>query len=507
MTNKSTNYFATGHLRNRLKERAIKSAAITVSAQVAKLALQLISIAILARLLSPSDFGLVAMVTVFSGLALQLTEGGLSMATIQRDAITHAQISNLFWVNAGLGLILCVIGILASPLVSIIYNEPQLTAIMAVTSISFLIGGVSVQHDALLRRQMHFKTLSLIDIFSMAAGIMCGIVAAVMGWGYWSLVLIPLITLLVKTLLRWWATRWLPSRPFRGSGVRPLLGFGANLTGANFIGYFATNITPFVLGVVGGTQFLGLFNRANTLTSIPTKQMLPPVMNVVQPTLARVAGEPELLKKTITSLLRKLAIFTMFVTLTMAVLADWIVLLLLGPDWLDAVPIFRMLAAFSLVEPIAGFLAVSLIAAGNSRAILQWKAITLGILIVSIAIGSAWGAFGVVTAYTVSGVCLRLPGFLFFASRFLPVGFKELIVAILPSIVCAVTTAVILYLLRQHVSFDEAVSGLFFFGAVALLAYFSMCMIFRKTREELTDTIGLVKLLISKKEVRSDKKS
>lgn len=501
MPNSNNKFFSTAHLRHGLKERAVKSAAVTISAQVAKLLLQLISIVVLARLLSPSDFGLVAMVTVFSGLALQLTEGGLSMATIQRTSISHAQISNLFWINCGLGLLLCVFGVLVSPLVSFIYDEPRLTAVMAVMSLSFFIGGVSVQHDALLRRQMLFKTLSVIDIVSMAAGISAGIAAALIGLGYWSLVLIPLITLLVKSILRWWMTRWIPSGMSRGTGVRPLLGFGAHLTGANFIGYFASNITPFAIGVVGGTQSLGLFNRANTLTSIPSKQMLPPVMNVVQPTLARVAHDPVLLRKTITSLLRKLVIFTMFVTLSMAVLADWIVLLFLGPEWVDAVPIFRMLAAFSLVEPIAGFLAVTLVAAGHSKAILQWKAITLAILIVSIAIGSVWGAFGVVTAYTVSGVLIRLPGFLYFASRFLPVKFSELLSALIPSIVCAVSTTILLYVLRQYVDFESPVLGLVFYSSVALVAYFSLCILFRATRTELTDAFELVKLLVSKKEV------
>ena len=167
-----------------MRERAVKSAGITLAAQGVKLLLQLGSIAILARLLQPSDFGLIAMVTVFTGLALQFMEGGLSMATIQRDQITHAQVSNLFWVNGALGTALCLLGILISPLVAIIYDEPRLTLIMAAMSLTFLIGGLSVQHDALLRRQMRFRAISVIDIVSMAAGIIAGITAALSGLEY-----------------------------------------------------------------------------------------------------------------------------------------------------------------------------------------------------------------------------------------------------------------------------------------------------------------------------------
>lgn len=491
--------FSTAHLKTGMKERAVKSAGITLAAQGIKLILQLGSVAILARLLQPSDFGLIAMVAVFTGLALQFMEGGLSMATIQRDQITHAQVSNLFWVNGALGAGLCLLGILISPLVATIYDEPRLTMVMAAMSLTFLIGGLSVQHDALLRRQMRFKAITVIDIVSMAAGISAGIAAALGGLGYWALVISTITTLATKTTMRWLSARWVPSMMSRGSGVRPLLGFGANLTGANFIGYIATNLIPFAIGYIGGTQSLGLFNRANMLTSIPSSQMLPPVMNVLQPTLARVARDPERLRRTIMSIMGKLVLGTMFVTLTMAVLADWIVQLFLGSGWNGAVPIFRMLAVFSLVEPIAGFLAVSLVAIGNAKALLRWKAITLSILIVSVGIGSFWGAFGVVAAYALSGVFIRLPGFLYYASQFLPVTFGEFVKALVPSAICALATIAALLVLRQFILIVSPIAGLAVFIVAAAVIYPVLCLLIKPTRRELIETLDLLKLLTSRK--------
>ncbi len=491
--------FNADHLKTGMKERAVKSAGITLAAQGIKLFLQLGSIAILARLLQPSDFGLIAMVTVFTGLALQFMEGGLSMATIQRDQITDAQVSNLFWVNGALGAGMCLLGIVVSPLVATIYGEPRLTLVMAAMSLTFLIGGLSVQHDALLRRQMRFKAISLIDIVSMAAGIVAGIAAALGGLGYWALVISPITTFATKTVMRWLSARWVPSRLSRGSGVRPLLGFGANLTGANFIGYVATNLTPFAIGYIGGAQAMGLFNRAKLLTSIPSSQMLPPVMNVLQPTLARVANDSVRLRSTITSIMGKIVLGTMFVTLTMAVLADWIVLLFLGPGWEDAIPIFRMLAVFSLVEPIASFLAISLVAIGNARALLRWKVITLIILIVSIGIGSFWGAFGVVAAYALSGVFVRLPGFLYYASKFLPVTYLELAKTLVPPLICAIVTIATLHFLRQLILIESPVAGLAVFVFAAALVYMALCLMIKPTRHELIETLGLLKLITSRK--------
>ncbi|WP_016856318.1 lipopolysaccharide biosynthesis protein [Halomonas smyrnensis] len=499
VTNSKDELFKADHLKAGMKERAVKSTGITLAAQCITLILQLGSIAILARLLEPSDFGLIAMVTVFTGLALQFMEGGLSMATIQRDQITHAQVSNLFWVNVALGTALCLLGILISPLVAIIYDEPRLTLVMAAMSLTFLIGGLSVQHDALLRRQMRFKAISVIDIVSMTAGIIAGIAAALGGLEYWALVISPITTFITKTVMRWLSARWVPSMMSRGSGVRPLLDFGANLTGANFIGYMATNLTPFAIGYIGGTQSLGLFNRANMLTSIPSRQMLPPAMSVLQPTLARVANDPERLRSTITTVMGKLVLGTMFVTLTMAVLADWIVQLFLGSGWDGAVPIFRVLAVFTLVEPIAGFLAVSLVAIGNAKALLRWKAITLSILIVSVGIGSFWGAVGVVAAYVFSGVFIRLPGFLYYASWFLPVNFGEFVKSLVPSAMCSLGTIAVLFFLRQYIVIVNPIVGLAVFIVAAALIYLVLCLLIKPTRRELIETLDLLKLLTSRK--------
>lgn len=497
--NNKKELFSTDHLKTGLKERAVNSAGITLIAQGIKLILQVGFVVILARLLEPSDFGLIAMVTVFTGLGMQFMEGGLSMATIQRDQITHAQVSNLFWINGALGAGLCLLGILISPLVSIVFDEPRLTLVMAAMSLTFLIGGLSVQHDALLRRQMRFKAISVIDIVSMSVGIITGVTAAFSGLEYWALVISPITTFAIKTIMRWLSARWVPSLMSRGTSVRPLLMFGANLTGANFIGCLATNVTSFAVGYLGGAQALGLFDRAKMLTSIPSSQMLSPVMSVLQPTLARVAGDPKRLRSTITSIMGKLILVTMFVTVTMAVLADWIVQLFLGTGWDDAVPIFRMLAIFALVEPIASFLAVALIAIGNARALFRWKLITLSILIVSVGLGSIWGVYGVITAYTLSGVFIRLPGILYYSSQYLPITFVELIKVLVPSTVCALGAIAALFILRQLILIENPIAGLAVFIVAAAVIYSVLCLLVKQTRRELIGILDLFKLITSRK--------
>ena len=488
--------FSNDHLKTGLKERAVKSAGITMAAQCIKLTLQLGSIAILARLLQPSDFGLIAMVTVFTGLALQFMEGGLSMATIQRDQVTHAQVSNLFWVNGALGAVLCLMGILLSPLVAIIYDEPRLTMVMAAMSLTFMIGGFSVQHDALLRRQMRFKAISLIDIVSMTAGIIAGITAAYKDLGYWALVIGPVATYATKTIMYWLCTGWVPSIMSRGSGVRPLLGFGANLTGANFIGYLATNVTPFAVGYIGGAQVLGFYNRANTLTAIPSSQLLPPVMTVMQSALTRVKDEPERLRSAALSLMTKIAMVTMLVTIIMFVTADWLVTLFLGDGWSEAVDIFRILAVSTIVTPITTFTAIIMIATGEVRALMRWKAVTLAILTLAIVVGSFWGVLGIVLAHCISGVFVRMPGFLIYSSRYQPVKVLDFFKSLSPVFLSAVVTLIVVMFIRNNLNFENELISIFLFSFISLFVYVSVLISFSSTRFEIKNILTLIRILL-----------
>ncbi|MFL1404396.1 lipopolysaccharide biosynthesis protein [Marinobacter sp. M1N3S26] len=493
MSTNADRVFSNQHLEGDLKAHSVRSVGFTVTAQGLKLLFQLVSITVLARLLQPTDFGLVAMVTVFTGLAIVFMEGGLSMATIQRPHITHAQVSNLFWTNVALGGLLCLIYIAASPLVAWVYGEDSLIGIMCALSLFFLIGGLSVQHEAILKRQMNFRALAVIEVVANLFGVGVAIAMAWYGFGYWSLVGQQIATIAVMSIMRWQAARWVPGWLSRGSGVRSLLGFGVNLTGANFVGYFATNITPFGIGLVGGAQPLGLYDRSFKLTSIPSKQLLPPVFNVFQSALARVAEDKPRLRTAIVSLAGKIALTTVFVTLVMVVTADWMVAVLLGDGWDEAVLMFQLLATFSVVTPITTFTAISLVAIGESKALLKWKVITFFILLVAIAIGSIWGVMGIVVAHAISGFFIRMPLFLVYSTRFLPITMADHLRALVPSLLIGLTTAALLYALRTVFEPQNPVVALLLFGAIGAGLYLLLSLSVRRTREDIVELLGYIR--------------
>jgi len=172
-------HLSTDHLLNNLKGRAISSSVVTVVAQVAQFVLTLGSTMILARLLAPQDFGLLAMVTTIMGFLRVFNDAGLSTATVQREGITHAQVSNLFWTNIALGGSVTFILAVSAPVIAWFYREPRLVGITLAVCTSFLFATSTVQHMALLKRQMHFRLIALVQLGSVAAGVAVGIVTRV----------------------------------------------------------------------------------------------------------------------------------------------------------------------------------------------------------------------------------------------------------------------------------------------------------------------------------------
>ena len=187
-------HIKTDHLLPDLKRRTISGGVVTGSAQAAKFGLNLVSTVILARLLIPRDFGLVAMVTAVTGFLAMFRHAGLAIPTVQREQITHAQVSNLFWINLGVSGLCALILAALSPAMAWFYRDSRITYITLILSTTFLIGGFRVQHLALLKRQMRFKAIALIEVGSMATGVCVGVVMALLHYRYWSLVGLSLAT-------------------------------------------------------------------------------------------------------------------------------------------------------------------------------------------------------------------------------------------------------------------------------------------------------------------------
>ncbi len=410
-------HLQTGHLLVDLRGRTISSGIITVSAQGVLFVITLVSTMTLARLLSPRDFGLVAMVTTVTGFLRVFKDAGLSTATVQKEGITHAQVSTLFWINLGLGGASTLIVAALAPVIAWFYSEPLLVPVTLAIAATFLLNGSTVQHQALLSRQMRFKASALVDIGSVTTGYCTGITMALLGCGYWSLVGLSLAVEASCAVLTWSVCRWRPQLPRRGTEVGPLLSFGANLTGASFISYITRNTDSLLIGRVYGAAAVGLYSRALGLLSRPLQQFLSPIDAVFQPALSRLQNEPERYRRTFLQLYEVMAVAGFVAAGLFLALSYPLTLVLLGPKWERAAPIFAALALVALYAPISAPAYWLFVTQGRGRDTLVSNSVGSVATIGAIFAGLPFGPFGVAIALSTAGLLIRLPILFYLAGR------------------------------------------------------------------------------------------
>jgi PST family polysaccharide transporter len=419
-------HFRTDHLLSNLRGHTISSGAVTMSAQGAKFFLNLVSTMILARLLTPRDFGLVAMVATVMGFLRVFKDAGLSIATVQRERITHAQVSNLFWVNVAVSALCSLIVAAAAPVIARFYHNPRLIGVTLILSATFIISGSTVQHQALLKRQMRFKALALIEVSSMAVGVFVGVLMAALGYGYWSLVGSSLSMEIAGLLLTWWASRWRPQLPTRRSGIGPLLSFGAYRTAGDFLTSLARGSDILLIGRFYGAASVGLYSRASALLIRPLEQFLSPINAVFVPALSRLQSQPERYRSTFLRVYEAIALTGCFFTGLLLALARPLTLVLLGPKWEQAAVIFGGFTVAALCIPLANASTWLFTSQGRGRDMLIAQSINSCAIVFSFVAGLSYGPVGVAIAFSVSSLVIRVPILYFMVGRRGPVRTSDL---------------------------------------------------------------------------------
>ncbi len=392
-----------------LKHRVIRGGVAKAFSQGASLALRMGSLMVLARLLTPKDFGLVGMVTAFTGVLNLFRDFGLSSATVQRGHVTDDQISTLFWINILVGLILgLLLGGLA-PFVAAFYHEPRLLWVSIVLATSFLFNAAGVQHTALLERQMRFTALATIDLISLVVSTAIGISMAAKGFGYWSLVVAAVALPIVTTLCLWLATKWVPGIPRSQDGVHSLLRFGGTLTLGNIVVYLAYNLEKVLLGRFWGADALGLYGRAYQLVNLPTDNLNSAFWGVAFSGLSRVRDDAQKFRNYFLKGYSLLLALTIPMTIAAALFAPDLIFVVLGPKWKEVIAIFRMLTPtiliFALINPLS-WLVFSLGMVGRN---LKVVLVLAPLVIAGYALGLPYGPKGVALGYSAMMTLWAIP--------------------------------------------------------------------------------------------------
>jgi PST family polysaccharide transporter len=290
-----------------------------------------------------------------------------------------------------------------------------------VLAAGFVVSGFSVQHQALLRRRMRFGLLAASDLTATVLSLAVGIGMAVAGASYWAIVGNQLAFTLTSATLAWAFCRWRPSLPKRTTQVREMLAFGGNITGFTVLNYFSRNTDDLLIGRFWGSQQLGLYAKAYQLLLFPLNQINLPVGGVLTPTLSRLVDEPERYREAFRRTLDKIVMVTMPLVAFLMATSDWLIAVVLGPQWLGAAKIFMWLAIAGFVQPVGYTTGWLFTSQNRTGELLKWGVVSSLLAVGSIAAGVHWGAEGVAMSYALTSAFISTPANLWYVGRRGPV--------------------------------------------------------------------------------------
>jgi PST family polysaccharide transporter len=396
-------------IRQDLRGKSVRAAVFSGTAAAGDFILRFGSGAILARLVLPEHFGLVMMVTAVTGIADHLRELGLSAATVQERDITYGQVTNLFWINALAGLGIAGIICALSPLVSGYYRDSRLTAITCLLATNFIFGGLMVQHEALLTRQLKFGHTSMVRLLSSAVSAVLAIVLAWRGFGYWALVWREVVRSVLLAAGMWLCFPWIPGLPSRKASVRRLIGFGTNLTIANLLATLSEGVDRLIIGRFWGAAPIGIYRQAFQLIAVPTDQVPTMIYCTAQPGLCMLQADGSRYQRYYQRALAAVCIIVMPISLFVALYSTEVTRVMLGRRWTASAPILMILSFGTLIKQPVTSATWALISCGRAKTYLALTIIQNLTLIAFMFVGVRWGINGVAMAYVAATYFLVWP--------------------------------------------------------------------------------------------------
>lgn len=384
-----------------LRKRLFIGLRWTGSSQVVQQILNLGSSIVLARLLAPQDFGLLAMASVFTGVVFIVLDLGLGSAIVQTKDLEERQISSVFWMNVLVGLVMTVLVILLSWPIAAFYNSPRVQPIIVGLSLNFFVFSLGSTQQALLTRRMNFRSLELRTLGGHLAGTICGVALAFWGYGVWSLVARILITGLVGMILLWSVSGWRPSWSFCWADVRPLVGFSNDVLAANLLGYVGTNADNLLIGRFVGVNDLGYYALAYHIMRLPVQRFSQVLVKVLFPALSRLQEDLEKVKRSWFRAARLTGAVTIPMMSGLIALAPQLIPVVYGEQWLPAVPVLQVLCVIGAVQSITIINSSVLLALGKSRLRLKLIFLSIAFALASFVVGLPFGIMGVATSFTI----------------------------------------------------------------------------------------------------------
>jgi O-antigen/teichoic acid export membrane protein len=386
-----------------LREKTIQGIAWSGVQNWGSRALTFIVFLLLARLLSPEDFGLIALASAFVALAQVFVDQGFAQAIIQRDKLEPEHLNTAFWTSLVIGIILTAFGLLIAPFLAGLFDEPKLAAVVRWLSASFLLGALSGVHGAILQRDFAFRPLAVRQLFGVSSGGLLGILMALNGFGVWSLVGQQLFGALVGTAVLWMASAWRPSLQMSKKHFNDLFSFGINITGTNLLNFVNRRSDDLIIGYFLGPVALGYYSVAYRLLLILTELLAQTINSVAFPAFSRLQNERERARHAFYKLTQLASVVAFPAFLGASYVAPYVVTGLFGKQWATSIPVMQVLSFIGILHVVLYLHHSAIRALGKPSWALNMTLLNAATNIIAFLLVVKWGIIAVAAAYVIRG--------------------------------------------------------------------------------------------------------
>ncbi len=434
-----------------LKNRTIKASGWAAVTQFLALTIQFTISVVMARILTPNDFGLMLVAMIFIGFANVLSEGGIASAIIQKSEIDDGILSTAFWLNTAFGTITTLLIIASSPVIALFFEQPKLEAIISLAAATTAIASLGMVHGAILQRSLNFRLLGIIDIIAMTIGGAIGIYGAITGKGVLALVHASIAQLATSTLLRWILTGWVPIMHYSRSSAIEIMHFGWGLLGFSSFNYWIRRADNTLIAKILGSSELGIYSRAYDLIKNVVQQVGTVVGRVMFASLSTVQNDNDRIRAIYLRTLNIISLFTFPMCLGLFVLAEPFVLALYGDQWTGCIPILHVLSLVGVTQSIGTTTGVIYQAKARTDWLFRWGVVAGIYIFLAFVIGIQWGLLELAIAYLVAVWSLTwfnfsIPG------RLIGMTFRNVVSAVQQNLISAILMAVAVFALDLVIS-------------------------------------------------------
>lgn len=477
-----------------MQAHAVNGALAIGIAQLIKLPFQIGSLLVLPRLLQPMDYGIYAMIDPLIAVSALILNFGISQAVIQAPALQRPQVAGLFWITVVAGLAAGAIMLAGSPLIAAFYNnDPRVGLVAAVSSVFLILTGFTNIHEALLNRQMKFGWVAMISAVSVALGFGTSLIAALMGAGYWSLVLGFGVQQVVSLIGCWLGVGWIPREKPVFKGLLRFYKFGGPIMLADAAVVMARDADSVLIGRAVGGVGLGHYDRGNKLAIIPLDRIRTVLQQLLLPILSRLNEEGERYRYAYLRVIRQLMLFMTPGVVAVGVTAPVLVPFVIGEQWAPAAPIFAWLTLSALHRPVSMTMDMLFISQARTRDYLVWSAFSTVSSLAAFVIGLRWGAIGVAAAFALSDLLLRMPVLWWWVTRRGPIRMLDLYASAAPFAAGAAAAFLVVSAL-QRLSFPNDFLQLATSAVAAYASAWSTVALFRRGRATMADSLRLIRM-------------